>query len=76
MTNTKETLTIASLERLRLSSNGNPRFRVTFTDGRQADTQTDASVNYGLENRQYQGVPIEVTFSPNGRIVAVKAVSS
>lgn len=73
---TTEILTIASLERLRLSSNGNPRFRVTFTDGRQADTQTDAAVNYGLENREYQGVPLEVTFSPNGRIVGVKVATS
>lgn len=64
----REGLVIESLERLRLSSNGNPRFRVHFTDGTVADTQSDASLNYGIENREYQGVPLKVTFTRAGKV--------
>jgi hypothetical protein len=35
---TQQTLTITSLERLKLSTNGNPRFRVTFDSGLVAQT--------------------------------------
>lgn len=63
---------IESLKRLRLSTNGNPRFVVTFTDGSSAQTQTDAGFAYGLDSREYVGVPVLVAFSRAGRITDVK----
>jgi hypothetical protein len=44
-----ENVTVHSIERLRLSVNGNPRFRL-YTDHGNYDTETDASFNYGIEN--------------------------
>lgn len=70
---TYRVLTIASLERLKLSMNGNPRFRVTFTDGTVAQTQTDGSVGYSIENPEYQDVPVRVYFTRAGRIWNVDA---
>ena len=66
------TLTIDSLERLKLSVNGNPRFRVTFTDGTVAQTQTDSSIAYSLENPEYRNVPVVVHFTRAGRIFDVR----
>lgn len=65
------TQTIERLERLKLSVNGNPRFRIYFTDGQTALTQTDSSIAYGLENRKNIGVPVTVTATPAGRVVNV-----
>lgn len=61
-------LTIDTLERLNNSRNGNPRFRVTFTDGTVAQTETDGSVNYVIENKEFRDVPLKVTFTKAGRI--------
>lgn len=70
-----ETLTIAKWERLRVSHMGNPRFRVTFTNGRVAETKKDAAVNYGLENPEYnEGRPINVTFDSEGKIIYVEEI--
>lgn len=66
--------TIASIKRLNTSALGNPRFRVTFTDGSIAQTQSDASISYSIENREYRDVPLEVTFSRAGRIVDLTPV--
>jgi hypothetical protein len=63
-------LVIATLERLNLSASGNPRFRVTFTDGTQAATEPDNSLNYGIENPEAKG-PLTVTFTRNGRITRI-----
>ncbi len=71
---TERVLTIASLERMKLSVNGNPRFKVTFTDGTVAQTQTDASIGYAIENSEYRDVPVRVSFTPAGRIWNVEAV--
>lgn len=67
-------LTISSLERLKLSTNGNPRFRVTFTTGEVAQTQTDSSIAYELENSDFRDVPVKVSFTPAGRIWNVEIV--
>lgn len=67
----QQTLTIASLEKLKFSTNGNPRFRVTFTSGLVAQTQTDGSVGYAIENPEYRDTPVVVTFSRAGRITDV-----
>ena len=71
-----EVLTIESLERLNNSSNGNPRYKVTFTNGREALTETDGQVGYGLENEEYRDVPLEVTFTRAGRVQYVKPANS
>jgi hypothetical protein len=71
---TKAVRTIASLERLWLSRVGNPRFQVVFTDGTAAQTATDASVNYGIENPEYRDVPLEVTFNRAGKIVHLEVI--
>jgi len=69
MSDTKRTgLKIVTLERLNLSRYGNPRFRVTFDDDTVAQTQSDASINYAIENRTYRDVPLTVTFTRAGRI--------
>lgn len=60
--------TIASLERLKLSTNGNPRFKVTFTDGSVAQTRTDGQIGYTLENSEYRDVPVKIFFTRAGRI--------
>lgn len=64
--------TIDHLERRKNSVNGNPRFRVVFTDGSSAITQSDAAFAYGLENPEFRDVPLEVTFSRAGLITRVK----
>jgi hypothetical protein len=71
---TSRVLTIASLERLKLSTNGNPRFRVTFTDGTVAQTQTDASIGYSIENSEFRDVPVRVSFTAAGRIFDLRVV--
>lgn len=71
----QETLTIQSLERLRLSANGNPRFRITFTNGRIAQTQSDAGINYGIENPEYRDKPLHVTFTAAGKISGLTPVA-
>lgn len=63
---------IHSLQRLNNSVNGNPRYRVTFTDGGTADTQSDASINYGIGNPEYRDVPVIVSLSKAGRITHVR----
>jgi hypothetical protein len=60
--------------RLNNTVNGNPRYRVYFTDGTEAVTQSDASVAYGIENSDMQGVPLLISFSRNGTIVYAKKV--
>lgn len=55
--------TIAELDRMNNSVNGNPRYRVKFTDGTDATTQPDASVAHDLPNPEFKGVP--VTFTVN-----------
>lgn len=70
----KRTLTIERVDRLVSSQYGNPRFRVTFTDGTVADTQTDASIAYEMENVELRGVPLEVTFSRAGTIIYAQPI--
>ena len=67
---------IDSLSRLHNSVNGNPRFRVYFTDGSVAQTQSDASFNYGLTNSENFNVDVDVTFTKSGRITNLVPVKS
>ena len=68
--------TIYGLERMRSSANGNPRYRIYFTDGTHAVTQWDAAVSYGLENAENIGVPVTVTATRSGLVFNVVPVVS
>jgi len=59
---------IKSLETLNCSPNANPRFRVHCTDGTVLETQADVSANYGIQNPEFQGVPVTFRLSRAGRI--------
>lgn len=65
---------ISWLERMNSSVNGNPKFRVHFTDDSSATTQSDAGFCYGLENRENFGVDVEVKFSRRGYIEDLRPV--
>jgi hypothetical protein len=69
------TMQIASLERLRNSRDGNATWRVEFTDGTSATTAKDAAVGNVIENSEYQGVPLDVTFR-DGEIVRVEVATA
>lgn len=45
-----QNVTIQGVTRLTNSANGNPRFRLTLSDGHTYDTQADASCNYEVTN--------------------------
>jgi hypothetical protein len=64
---------IATLARMRNRGSGNPVFEVTFTDGQVARTATDSQVGHSIENSEYQGVPIDVTWR-DGEIIGVTVV--
>ena len=64
---------IASLERMRASVNGNPRYRVLFEDGTMSTTSPDASVAWGLENPEYKNVDVKVTYE-RGEIIYVNPI--
>lgn len=54
------TRTVRMWERLRSSSNGNPRYRLLTNDGNYI-TQSDASFAYGLDNSpKTGGLPLDV----------------
>lgn len=65
---TRTGLVIEHLTRLYLSMNGNPRFRVYFTDGSVHQTMTDAGLGYEIENPEFRNAPLTVTFTARGRI--------
>lgn len=44
-----------TLERRQNSTNGNPRYWVTFADGTRLPTATDASVGYVIGNSEFDG---------------------
>lgn len=57
---------VDSATRLNCSINGNPRFRVHFSDGSSAITKSDAGCSYEVTNAI--GKDVEVTFTRAGRI--------
>jgi hypothetical protein len=61
-------MVIESMMRLRLSRNGNPRWRIRFRDGTVADTVSDAMWAYAADNPEFRGVPLTVTFTATGQI--------
>lgn len=63
------------LERLRNSANGNPRYRIHFTDGTVLATKPDADVSYGLGNPEVnRGVSVLVKTTPAGLVWDVAPV--
>jgi hypothetical protein len=50
MSNAQILKTIERFDRLNCSVNGNPRYRVTFTDGAVLDSMSDASWCYAVGN--------------------------
>ena len=72
----KTGLMIARITRLNSSRNGNPRFQVSFTDGTVAPTGVDCAIAYGIQNSEYRGVPLSVTFNSRGHILYVNIVKA
>jgi hypothetical protein len=71
------TKTIESYERLRLSRNGNPRFRFTFTDGTILDSSSDAAWCYEIGNRgMREGSTVEMTFTRAGKIAVMRETTA
>lgn len=68
--------TIHTLTRLNNSVNGNPRYRVTFTDGSAHDTSADAGFCYGLTNPEYRNVEVIVTLTRAGRIANIETMDA
>lgn len=63
---------IASLNRLRSSVSGNPRYRINLAEGQVFPTEPDASFVFGLESVEYLGEPFAyvkplVRLTVNGR---------
>lgn len=59
---------IETTERLPNSRMGNPRWRVTFTDGTVAITTSDASISYAINNPEYRNNDVRVWLTEAGRI--------
>jgi hypothetical protein len=61
--------TLAKLERLANSRNGNPRFKVTLANGRYGKTDTDAGFAYAICD-SWQGKRVRAVYrvTPSGNI--------
>lgn len=64
-----------SLERMPSSRNGNPRYMVGFADGTSYPTAVDASVGYGIGNREYAG-EVEILLNGRNQIVDIREVTA
>lgn len=67
---------IERLERLNNSTNGNPRYKVWFSGGGWAVTQSDAAISYEINNPEFRDTDVEITFTRAGRISFAKPVRS
>jgi hypothetical protein len=66
--------TIAWIERLRSSTNGNPRFRFHFEGAGCADLMSDAAFGYEVGNPGFrEGCTVNVSFTPAGRVRFMRA---
>lgn len=63
----KQGMRIDTITRRSNSTNGNPRYTIRFVDGSVHDTQTDASINYEITNREFRQ-PISLWLTKAGRI--------
>lgn len=68
--------TIATVERMRSSVYGNPRYRFIFTDGTSIPTAPDAGFAYGVGNRDLrEGATIVPRLNGRGHMVGFEPVS-
>lgn len=77
MATTKSIRVIDHTERLNNSRSGNPRYRVTFTDGSRAITKSDSQVAYDIQNlshSRYEGAKLEIIWTKAGRIENIEIV--
>ena len=73
---TTERKTIESYTRMPSSFYGNPRYRITFTDGTSAALAPNVSVAYEIGNHDMrEGCAVDVTYNGRGTIDYMRAVS-
>ena len=71
----EEAKTIESYERMNSSVNGNPRYRVSFTDGTYAPMMSDSGTSYEIGNHDMrEGSAVEVSYTRSGNIRFMRAV--
>lgn len=67
--------TIRDIRLGNLSVNGNPSWYVTFTDGSEARTSSDAAVSYEIGNPEMcVGSRVAVTYTRAGRIAYMRSI--
>ena len=59
---------IESIERLNNSRNGNPRYKITFTNGIEGTTKTDAGFVYAI-HKGTGAVSVKFHYTTKGRCV-------
>ena len=59
---------VESIERLNNSRNGNPRYKITFTNGIEGVTKSDAGFAYAMHSRM-KAVSVKFHYTPKGRCV-------
>ncbi len=68
-------LKIDKLERMKSSVNGNPRFRVHFSNGLVSQTMVDAMLGYGIQNYVGENKPLlEVEFGTHYGTVQINNI--
>jgi hypothetical protein len=73
----KVTTHIVASERLRNTTNGNPRFRITFGDGVIRTSQSDSAWTYTFGNPgMREGDKVTLTLSRTGRIEHMEPAES
>lgn len=73
---TTERKTIASYTRMPSSHDGNPRYRITFSDGTDAALAPNVAVAYEIGNPDMrEGCAVDVTYNGRGTIDYMRAVS-
>jgi hypothetical protein len=67
---------VTGTQSLNCSSNGNPRFRVTLSDGTETVTSSDSQCVYGIRNMEgnhlHPAVAIMVRFTRAGRLSEIR----
>lgn len=71
------TLNVTRVERLASSRNGNPAYRLTFSDGTNARTKPDAGFVFGLPSpSRMEGSRYDVVTDGNGHLVDLEQPTS
>lgn len=60
--------TVESIEKLRNSRNGNPRFKIRFTNGIEGTTKTDAGWAYAIHDGMTK-VTVKFHYTPAGKCI-------